>query len=182
MDKLQPEDLASLLTVIDVDAVTLWEQNPNDGDRGAIHVSMEEWGDLLPILVTTDREGRMLVVDGNQRVQVERQARRFGGRLAAIDVTSFQWSDIRALAAGLTMNSTARAGRDDPTLMAAALLAIREEDEHLLEAMSITEADIQALIHESTRGTTFGTGGREEPAAETDDKITCPNCGHAFRR
>lgn len=154
MEKLQPDEMAERLVVVDVDDVTLWDSNPNEGDAGAIHASMEAFGDLLPILITTDQHGRSLVVDGNWRVRVERHARRFGGKLAAIDVTGLdEWSDIKALAAGLTLNSTARAGRNDPTLMAAALIAIRNEEAGLLEAMSVTEADIQALLEEAGAAT-----------------------------
>lgn len=167
MEKLQPDEMAERLVVVDVDDVTLWDSNPNEGDAGAIHASMEAFGDLLPILITTDQHGRSLVVDGNWRVRVERHARRFGGKLAAIDVTGLdEWSDIKALAAGLTLNSTARAGRNDPTLMAAALIAIRNEEAGLLEAMSITEADIQALLEEAGAGT-----GRTAPEAVDPDEV-----------
>lgn len=181
VDKFDPEDLAENLILIDVDAVELWDGNPNEADAGAIHQSMERFGDLVPILVTTDQHGRRLVIDGNHRVLVERQARRFGGKLAAIDLTSLGWTDLEALAAGLTMNSTSRAGRDDPTLMAAALMAIRAEDPTLLEAMSVTEGDIETLLRSA--GTTYGEGGRLEAEAEVPvDKVTCPNCGHEFPR
>src|SRR5688572_6030524 len=78
--KITPEMLVERTRVFDVDELRLMDSNPNQGDVGAIHGSMEEFGQIETILVVDGR-----VVNGNHRVVAERQARRFGGKLAGID-------------------------------------------------------------------------------------------------
>lgn len=129
--QLTPDQLAERVTVIDVDHVTLLEGNPNRADMAALDRSIEEFGQVATILVDNG-----VVVDGNHRVLNERERRRFGGRLAAIDITGLDWTEARAAAAGLGLNITARLGSDDPEALRRFLQRIADDDLALLRALS----------------------------------------------
>lgn len=201
--KLTPDELASRVTVIDVDEVELLDDNPNRADVDAIARSMDEFGQTATILIADGR-----VVDGNHRVLEERRTRRFGGRLAAIDITGLDWTAARAAAAGVTLNLTARLGADDPDALERFLRRAADDDRALLRAMSFNddltpiepEPDLppppppgdfqpgaeQPRLDQSDHAGTWNrnetpaqaaTAPQEPPAAPT---TTCPACGHEW--
>lgn len=143
--RLSPEDLVKRVAVLDVDDVALMPGNPNQGDTGAIHMSMERFGQVETILVA-EVDGRPTVINGNHRVIAERQARRFDGKLAAVDVTGLGWEEIEGIAAGLALNHTSRLGFDDPASLADMLRRIYETDAELMAATSYDEGDLNALL------------------------------------
>lgn len=132
--KLTPEELTQRVVVIDVDEIELLEGNPNQADMDALGRSMDEFGQTAAILIADGR-----VVDGNHRVIEERRTRRFGGRLAAIDISGLDWTAARAAAAGVTLNLTARLGQDDPDALERFLRQAAADDRALLRAMSFND-------------------------------------------
>jgi hypothetical protein len=151
--KLTPDMLVDRLRVFNVDDLRLMEANPNQGDVGAVHASMEEFGQVNTILVVDG-----VVVDGNHRVVAERQARRFDGKLAGIDATGLDLSDVRAMAMGLALNRTARLGHDDLQLLSDALLKIQGEDEALLTAAGWSLEDLDDLLRDIDHPQAGGAG------------------------
>lgn len=129
--RLTPQDLADRVRVFDVDQLELLADNPNRADMQALARSVDEFGQIDTILV---QDG--VVVDGNHRVLDERSNRRFGGRLAGIDITGLDWTQARAAAAGVGLNITARLGADDPQALQRFLQRIADEDTALLRALS----------------------------------------------
>lgn len=138
--KLTPEMLVERVKVFDVNELALMEGNPNQGDIGAVHESMSQFGQINTILVVDGT-----VVDGNHRVMAERQAPAFGGKLAGIDATGLDLDAVRAMAMGLALNRTARLGHDDPGLLSQALLRMKD-DEALLQAVGYTLDDLDDLL------------------------------------
>lgn len=172
--RITPQMLVERTRLFDVDEVRLMETNPNQGDIGAIHGSMEEFGQIETILVVDGR-----VVNGNHRVMAERQARRFGGHLAGIDASGLNLSEVRAMAAGLALNRTARLGHDDLETLTQALLTIHDEDEGLLQAAGWSADDLDDLLADLAaiaKDDDKGTGGEEEggSAPSLTDRFLVP--------
>lgn len=155
--RLTPAMLVERTKLFDVDELRLLDANPNQGDVGALHNSMEQFGQIETILVVDG-----VVVNGNHRVLTERQARRFDGKLAGIDASGLNLSEMRALAAGLALNRTARLGVDDLEALSAALLQIQHEDEELLTAVGYDLDDLDDILRE--------TAALSGPLAPPDDE------------
>lgn len=138
---LSPEELIQRIKVVDVDSLSFWEDNPNQGDIGAIDKSMEAFGQLDVIVI---RDGG--VVSGEHRVRREMSSRQFDGRLAALDISDLDWDDYTTIAAALALNRTSRLGHDDPGAMIGVLRILQDHDEGaLMEAASWDDEDIRAL-------------------------------------
>ncbi len=176
--KLDPDGLVERTRVFDVDELTFWVNNPNQGDTSAIARSVDEFGQIDTILVCGG-----VVVSGTHRVLLERQTRQFGGRLAGVDVTDLGWDDARRVAAALALNRTARLGHDDPALMGQAIAGIvaqaTDVADRLLDAMSLDEdylarllADVKPLRFDPQ--VTVIVEDDDAPPADTDDLPASP--------
>lgn len=138
---LSPEELIKNIKVVEVDDLLFWEDNPNQGDIGAIDKSMEAFGQLDVIVI---RDGG--VVSGEHRVRREMASRQFDGKLAALDISDLEWDDYTAIAAALALNRTARLGQDDPGAMIDVLRILQDHDDGaLMEAASWDDEDIRTL-------------------------------------
>lgn len=137
---LTPQQVMDRVTMVDVDDLTLWE-GPFEVDVGQAHLFAEHFGSLRIALV---KDGQ--VVYGQDAVQAERQAQRFGGRILAIDVSDLGWTDLRAAAVAVGLTRLDQSARVDHATMADMLMRIRAEDAALLEGAGYTDDDLDDLI------------------------------------
>ncbi|MEO1064809.1 MAG: ParB N-terminal domain-containing protein [Actinomycetota bacterium] len=120
--------MASLLNtrteLVDVDTLTPHPENPNQGDVGAIAVSIEEHGFFGTVLV---QESTGTILAGEHRWQA---ARSLG--ILEIPVTFVDVDDDQARRILLVDNRTARIGLDDPNALATLLTTLAGTDTGLV--------------------------------------------------
>lgn len=137
---ITPEQLHKAHRWIHLDEVVTLPGNPNKGDEASLAASIDEFGWLDGIVI---RNG--VVIAGNHRL--ERARARGEAGLPGYDLTGIDaaWDDVTALAAALTLNRSARAGADDPELLAAALASVGTVTESTaLPDPATTVDDVQA--------------------------------------
>lgn len=138
----------------------LWEENPNQGDQGAIITSINQHGynDVIAVYHGT-------IMGGNHRLQAlqqlldggyvpthkDTQLRRENGdyQITGMDVSHFE-TQAEANAFALALNRTARLGHDDPAMLAALLQDIAAQDVELMESTGFDGDDLDQLLNELT--------------------------------
>jgi DNA modification methylase len=140
-----------------LDNLELWSSNPNQGDVGSIHASINRFGYNDVIAVWNGR-----VQGGNHRKialhqlwqggwrpsEKDRMARVNGDdvlEVAAVDVSHLE-TEQEANAFGLALNRTTRLGIDDDRMLAALLQDISAVDDDLLVAAGYDGDDVDLLL------------------------------------
>lgn len=143
----------------DLDELTLWEDNPNQGDIGSIITSINKHGYNDVVAVYNG-----VVKGGNHRVPALKQLRDGGyipthkdtqlrvnnggtWQITGMDVSHFE-TEQEANAFALALNRTTRLGQDDPVMLAALLQNIAAQDVALMESTGFDGDDLDALLEE----------------------------------
>lgn len=149
-----------------VDSFDLLEGNPRRGDMRAIRASLEEFGQVEPIL-WRERNGLREVVHGNHRLQVILELG--WAEVAAVDCSGFSEEKVKALA--LAMNRTSDLGTYDTTDLLALvsevdsveLLTAAGYDQTTLEMLELVES----RQHDFDREKADKKDAREREQADT---------------
>lgn len=133
------ESLTSLL--IDIDLLTPLPGNPRVGDTEAIAASLEEFGQLKPVVVKLNDDGTAIIIAGNHTVEA---ARRLGWtQVAAVAVTDMD--DKRARAFALTDNRINELGSTNEELLHESLMTIADEYQDYLEILGWDEFELASM-------------------------------------
>lgn len=138
---------------IDLDDVTLWDENPNEGDVGAIATSIRQFG-FHGALQLWHKEVR----GGNHTVKALRHLlaegwqprgdgiRRLGRAVQVRYVDISELSEAEADAFGIALNRTTRLGYDDPEALLDLLSKIEPLDPHVFRATGYSKEDMDDII------------------------------------
>lgn len=125
---------------VDLNRLKYWDENPNEGDIGAIMTSIRRRGLIAPIQIWKDYR----IQDGNHRVRALRFLlkedwepfgeciRVYRNRVQVMVVDISHMTEKEAKAAGISLNRTARLGRDDPNKMHEHLVDLKDDPDLLL--------------------------------------------------
>jgi hypothetical protein len=155
---------------IPVEALGEHPRNPNQGDTGAIHLSMGAHGYYGGILV---HRGTGNVIRGNHtyRTAVQKGATHIPGFWLDVD-------DAEAERIMLDDNHAGRLGMDDQSLLAALLVEMASRGE--LPA-TYTGDDVDNILAGLEEGLPDGFGSLEENAEPPiPPDARCPNCSTVF--
>lgn len=153
-------DSLTALAVPLADLVPL-DGNPRIGNIDAIKASLDEFGQLKPIVVKPNADGTATIIAGNHTAEA---ARRLGWtHIAAVanDV-----SDEEAIAFALVDNRVADLGRTDPELLTDNIISVLDEYTDLFEAVGWDDfeiASIESKIEVETEVATGQAGGYVAP-------------------
>lgn len=177
------------ITWFPIHDLTLWDDNPNEGDVGAIINSIKQFGynDVIAVY-------HGMIMGGNHRLKAvlqllnsdyvlserDTQLRLVNGNheISAIDVSHLE-TQTEANAFALALNRTARLGYDDPYQLTKLLKEIAASSEKLLISTGFDADDIEELL----RGIPDfqPVDGFEQPRLDEFDPIICPHCGKNTR-
>ena len=144
--------------------------NPNQGDVGAIHLSMGAHGYYGGILVQ-ESTGRVLRGNHTYRTAVQKGAE-------AIPLFLLDVDDDEAKAIMLDDNHAARLGMDDQSLLAALLV---EQLERGKLPATYTRDDVDNILAGLEEGLPDGFGSLEENGEPPiPPNARCPNCETVF--
>ena len=144
-----------------LDSLVALEGNPRIGNIDAIKASLDEFGQLKPIVVKPNADGTSTIIAGNHTAQA---ARRLGWtHIAAVanDV-----SDEEAIAFALVDNRVADLGRVDPELLTDNIVSVLDEYATVFEAVGWDDfeiAGIESKISVETEVATGQAGGYVPP-------------------
>jgi hypothetical protein len=139
---------------INLDAVELWDKNPNEGDVPAIMSSIRTFGYSDTIHLWQDN----ITKGGNHRVKALRQLLNANwlpsGECIRVvdDDVQIRYTDISAMseiesdAFGVVINRTTRLGEDDSDKLAALL---NDLDDDLIDALSFSPEELAEIQGES---------------------------------
>jgi ParB-like chromosome segregation protein Spo0J len=170
-----------IVEVVRLDSLTEDPRNARrhpDKNRGAIKASLEQFGQVEPLVVQR-ATGR--VIGGNGRLQVMRDLGWETVKIVRVDV-----DDRRAVALGLALNRTAETAEWDRPQLADLLQEIDEIADGVLESTGFCQEDIDKILQSATetaREVTTPVSGEVKEVSFTareGKKHTCPNCGHEF--
>ena len=155
---------------IPVEDLTEHPDNPNQGDVGAIHLSMSAHGYYGAILAQAST-GRVLRGNHTFRTAVQKGARAVPGFLLDVD-------DDEAKRIMLDDNHAARLGMDDQALLAALLTELAGRGQ--LPA-TYTGDDVDNILAGLEEGLPEGFGSLD-PNGDPDvpPNVRCPGCEHVF--
>jgi hypothetical protein len=130
--------LADLATPVDL--LDPLPGNPRLGNVDAIAASYSEFGQLKPIVVKQQEDGRYVVVAGNHQLQA---VKRLGWtHVAAVKMDG---DTNEALAFALVDNRVADLGKTDPELLSAALNEVVYDFPELFDAVGWDEYEVAAI-------------------------------------
>jgi len=141
--------------LIDIDLLAPLPGNPRVGDTEAIAASLEEFGQLKPVVVKVNKDGTAVIIAGNHTVEA---ARLLGWtQIAAVSVTDMD--DKRARAFALTDNRINELGSTNEELLHESLMSIADEYQDYLEILGWDEFELASMDEqfyaiEQSEGTT----------------------------
>ena len=136
-----------------VDSMIPLEGNPRRGDVDAIAASYSEFGQLKPIVVRDNGDGRYTVIAGNHQLEA---AKSLGwDKIAAVVI---QADKDRALAYALADNRTMELGHSDQSLVIEMISQISNEYSELLGELKWDEFEIAAMEEWSERNSSSDDG------------------------
>jgi len=127
--------------LIDIDLLTPLPGNPRVGDTEAIAASLEEFGQLKPVVVKVNDDGTAVVIAGNHTVEAARQLG--WTQIAAVSVTDMD--DKRARAFALTDNRINELGSTNEELLHESLMSIADEYQDYLEILGWDEFELASM-------------------------------------
>lgn len=132
------ESLASL--ALPVSSLVPLKNNPRRGDIEAITASYKEFGQVKPIVVTENGDGRYIVIAGNHQLEA---ARRLGWD--SIACTVLEGDERKAMAYAYADNRTADLGGYDEDLLMQLIGDIGGEYSELMSGLGIDEFDMATI-------------------------------------
>lgn len=175
------ESLSSLL--VDIDSLVPLAGNPRIGDVDAIAASLNEFGQLKPIVIRANGDGTSTIIAGNHTMQA---ARLLGwDSIAAVDVS--EMDEKTAVTFALTDNRINELGSTDGSLLHAAISTVIDDYSDFFEVLGWDEFEMAAMDEQFTYYTpseSRETGyiapvliNREDrqPAIQTTEKKTEPS-------
>jgi hypothetical protein len=169
------ESLTSLL--IDVDLLVPLPGNPRIGDTEAIAASLEEFGQLKPVVVKANDDGTATIIAGNHTVEAARQLG--WTHVAAVSVSDMD--DKRARAFALTDNRINELGSTNEELLYQSLTTIADEYQDYLEILGWDEFELASMDEQAYAIEHTEPGGgfvppvlvpRQEPPAPPQRNMT----------
>jgi ParB/RepB/Spo0J family partition protein len=138
------ESLLSL--AVDINSLEPLEGNPRKGDVDAIVSSYAEFGQIKPIVVRPNGDGRATVIAGNHQLQA---AKRLGwDKIAAVQ---YDVDDRRAIAFALADNRTMELGYTEPELLNEMVMEINDFYPELVEGLGWDEFEMAEIEQRSIR-------------------------------
>lgn len=133
------ESLTPLLT--DIETLIPLTGNPRVGDVDAISASLNEFGQLKPVVVRSNADGTATIIAGNHTVQA---ARRLGWTHVAA-VNASEMDDKRAVTFALTDNRINELGSTNQSLLMEAIQSVADEYPEFLENLGWDEFEMAAM-------------------------------------
>lgn len=130
------------LTDFAVDITTLEHLpgNPRSGNVKAIAASYDEFGQIRPIVIRPNDDGKATVIAGNHQVMA---AKSLGWtHIAAVQ---YEVDDNRAVAFALADNRTSELGHSDQSLVADLLMDVVDEYNDLLDGLGWDEYEVAVM-------------------------------------
>ncbi|SVE29679.1 uncharacterized protein METZ01_LOCUS482533, partial [marine metagenome] len=135
------ESLTDLL--VPLDSLQPLENNPRVGNVDAIAASYDEFGQVKPIVIRENKNGKATVIAGNHQVQA---AKKLGWtHIAAVALDA---DDKRAVAFALADNRTMELGHTDHTKAVDMIVEVVDEYDNLMSGLLWDDFEI-ALIREA---------------------------------
>ncbi len=161
--------------IVPIDTLVPMERNPRRGDVDAIAASLDRFGQVKPVVVSTDNR----IIAGNH---THAAAVRLGwDQIAAVRV-DLHSTDAQALALAVADNRTGDLSRWDNDQLMEFLTEIQTADADLLESTGFTAKQLDDLAS-TAAPPAFPTDDGDIPS-EGDNSATsglhCPNCGYAL--
>lgn len=133
------ESLLSL--AVDIDDLVPLSGNPRVGDVAAIAASLEEFGQVKPIVVKSNDDGTATVIAGNHTVEA---ARRLGWKqIAAVNLSDMD--DKRAITFALTDNRINELGTTNGELLHQAIGNVVDDYGDFLETLGWDAFEVAAM-------------------------------------
>lgn len=132
------ESLASL--AMPLSSLVPLKDNPRRGDVEAIAASYREFGQVKPIVVTENGDGRYVIIAGNHQYEA---ARRLGWD--SIACTVLDGDEKKATAFAYADNRTADLGGYDDDLLVKMISEVGGEYSELMSGLGIDEFDMAAI-------------------------------------
>ena len=132
-------------------------RNPRVGDRAAVRRSLEQFGQVVPVLIASGAEG-LWVVGGNTTMDAISD---LGGTELAGVLAPPGLSEVELRALALALNRTSDLASYDDEILTDILSELREADEELFAAAGYTQDDLEdllALAVDEGRGNTLDDG------------------------
>lgn len=116
------------------------KDNPRRGDIEAITASYKEFGQVKPIVVTDNGDGRYVIIAGNHQYEA---AKRLGWD--SIACTVLEGDEKKAMAFAYADNRTADLGGYDEDLLVQMISDVGSEYSELMNGLGIDEFDLAAI-------------------------------------
>lgn len=144
------ENIHNLL--VEIDSLVPLSNNPRKGDVEAIAASYSEFGQVKPIVIRPNGDGKSTVIAGNHQLEA---AKKLGWtHIAAVAMSV---DDARAIAFALADNRTMELGHTEQDQLFALLDDIRPEYYELLDGLGWDEFEMAALDETATYATKMDT-------------------------
>lgn len=145
------ESLADML--VPIDSLMPLENNPRIGNVDAIAASYDEFGQVKPIVIRENEDGKATIIAGNHQVQA---AKKLGWtHIAAVPLDA---DDKRAVAFALADNRTMELGHTDPTKAVEMITEVVADYGDLMEGLGWDDFEI-ALYEEHAENAADMQGG-----------------------
>jgi hypothetical protein len=145
------ESLLDLL--VPLDSLQPLENNPRVGNVDAIAASYGEFGQVKPIVIRKNADGKATVIAGNHQVKA---AKKLGWtHIAAVPLEA---DDTRAVAFALADNRTMELGHTDHSKAIGMIVGVVEQYDTLMAGLLWDDFEI-ALYQEQAEGQSDKTGG-----------------------
>lgn len=133
------ESLTSL--AVDIDTLIPLSGNPRVGDVSAIAASLQEFGQLKPVVVRSNGDGTSTVIAGNHTVEA---ARRLGWlEVAAVNVVDMD--EKRAITFALADNRINELGSTNTSLLYEAIASVVDEYPEFLDNLGWDEFELASM-------------------------------------
>lgn len=128
-----------------IDSLVPLESNPRRGDVDAIMASLQEFGQVTPIVVRPNGDGTYTVLAGNHRVEA---AKRLGWSHLA--VVEYEADDKTAVAFALADNRSSDLGTVDADILYDVIVDVLDEHQELFEKLGWDDFELASMDSVST--------------------------------
>lgn len=127
--------------IVDIDSLTPLEGNPRVGDVDAIAASLDEFGQLKPIVIRSNGDGTATIIAGNHTMQA---AKRLGwNKIAAVDIS--EMDEKQAVTFALADNRINELGSTNAALLHEAIASVIEDYGDFFDTLGWDEFEMAAM-------------------------------------